>query len=153
MIIIITADRISDTRVDPNRCLQQGISDHRSISGSLAGIAVMKAADQGQFDAVALVGRFDCTQDNPVPATCAGDVLGDLPRVCFPVLNLNADWLGNFGTVVGAQAGLEACIPRKAAVLGSRIRFVWRLSWIASWAQDSSPFPKVRTARRDTPIF
>jgi hypothetical protein len=36
--------------------------DEVSISGSLAGVLVMKAIDQGQRDDVALVGRFDRTR-------------------------------------------------------------------------------------------
>ena len=44
----------------------------------------------------------------------AEDVLGDLLQVCFPVLNLNADWLGNFGAVVCAQARFKTCAPEEA---------------------------------------
>ncbi len=53
---------LTDTTGNQSRCLQWGDSRERSISGSLAGVAVMKAIDQGQFDDVAPVGRLDGTR-------------------------------------------------------------------------------------------
>ena len=77
-------DRILDTTGNQSTCLQWGISRERSISGSLAGIAVMKAADQGQFDDVALIGRLDGTRFRTIlfqrPVRAMSMIIGQVVR-------------------------------------------------------------------------